>query len=100
MVAINKLAYAAIKNSMKLFDVIQFSCMTNKAHLLNNTLSQIVIFVSIDSNKFEIKKAVEAIFGIEVLKVNTMVIKGKKRLEMRLRPAMHDAAYSLPIYKF
>ena len=32
--------------------------------------------------------------------LHTMVIKGKKRLEMRLRPAMHDAAYSLPIYKF
>lgn len=32
--------------------------------------------------------------------LHTMVLKGKKRLEMRLRPAMHDAKYSLPIYKF
>lgn len=32
--------------------------------------------------------------------LHTMVIKGKKRLEMRLRPLMHDAKYSLPIYKF
>lgn len=32
--------------------------------------------------------------------LHTMVIKGKKRLEMRLRPAMHDSKYSLPIYKF
>jgi len=32
--------------------------------------------------------------------IHTMVIKGKKRLEMRLRPKMHDAVYSLPIYKF
>jgi hypothetical protein len=32
--------------------------------------------------------------------LHTMVIKGKKRLEMRLRPKMHDLMYSLPIYKF
>jgi hypothetical protein len=32
--------------------------------------------------------------------LHTMVIKGKKRLEMRLRPKMHDPMYSLPIYKF
>lgn len=79
MVAINKLAYAAIKNSMKFFDIIQYPCMTNKAHLLNNNLSQVVIFVSIDANKNEIKKAVEAIFGIEVDKVNTVIVKGKRK---------------------
>jgi hypothetical protein len=32
--------------------------------------------------------------------LHTMVLKGKKRLEMRLRPKMHDSTYSLPIYKF
>jgi hypothetical protein len=32
--------------------------------------------------------------------LHTTVLKGKKRLEMRLRPIMHDAQYSLPIYKF
>jgi hypothetical protein len=32
--------------------------------------------------------------------LHTTVLKGKKRLEMRLRPVMHEAQYSLPIYKF
>ena len=32
--------------------------------------------------------------------LHTMVIKGKKRLEMRLRPGMHDPKYSLPIYTY
>jgi len=32
--------------------------------------------------------------------LHTMVIKGKTRLEMRLRPKMHDPQYSLPVYKF
>jgi hypothetical protein len=33
--------------------------------------------------------------------LHTIVIKNKKRLEMRLRPAMHDdPKYCLPIYKF
>ncbi|QZY54625.1 50S ribosomal protein L23 [Crassaminicella profunda] len=33
--------------------------------------------VDINSNKTEIKKAVEEIFGVEVEKVNTMRVKGK-----------------------
>ncbi|MDR2654997.1 MAG: 50S ribosomal protein L23 [Oscillospiraceae bacterium] len=32
-----------------------------------------------DSNKFEIAKAVEALFGVKVAKVNTMNVKGQMR---------------------
>lgn len=32
-----------------------------------------------DANKTEIKKAVEAIFGVKVEKVNTMNVRGKKK---------------------
>ena len=34
---------------------------------------------AVDANKSEIKKAVEAIFDVKVVKVNTMNMKGKKK---------------------
>ena len=36
-----------------------------------------VFQVAIDANKTEIKAAVEAIFGVKVAKVNTLVVNGK-----------------------
>ena len=35
--------------------------------------------VAVDANKSEIKKAVEAVFDVKVVKVNTMNMKGKKK---------------------
>ncbi|MDO5649922.1 MAG: 50S ribosomal protein L23 [Gallicola sp.] len=35
--------------------------------------------VAVDANKSEIKKAVEAIFDVKVVKVNTINMKGKKK---------------------
>jgi hypothetical protein len=32
--------------------------------------------------------------------LSTVVVRNKKRLEMRLRPPMYGSAYSLPVYKF
>ena len=34
---------------------------------------------AIDANKFEIKKAVEEIFGVQVDSVNTLIHKGKEK---------------------
>jgi large subunit ribosomal protein L23 len=72
-----------IRNSAGILDVIQYPCMSLKAKDLNEKRSQIVIFVAIDANKIEIKKAVEAIFGMEVEKVNTIVLKGKNKTSAR-----------------
>lgn len=35
--------------------------------------------VAKDANKIEVKKAVEQLFGVEVLKVNTMNVRGRHR---------------------
>jgi large subunit ribosomal protein L23 len=35
--------------------------------------------VAMDSNKHEIKHAVQSLFGVKVLKVNTMIVKPRKR---------------------
>ena len=43
-----------------------------------------VFMVDVDSNKTEIKAAVEAIFGVKVAKVNTISVRGRYR-----RQGMH-----------
>jgi large subunit ribosomal protein L23 len=72
-----------IRNSAGVLDVIQYPCMSLKAKYLNEKRSQIVIFVEIDATKIEIKNAVRAIFGMEVEKVNTIVLKGKNKTSAR-----------------
>ena len=42
-------------------------------------IKKYVFEVARDTNKIEIKKAVEEIFGVEVLKVTTLNMKGKKK---------------------
>ena len=41
----------------------------------------VVFEVSIDSNKPQIKEAVEALFGVKVKAVNTSITKGKKKVD-------------------
>jgi large subunit ribosomal protein L23 len=72
-----------IRNSAGILDIIQYPCMSSKAKYLNEKRSQIVVFVEIDATKIEIKKAVEAIFGMKVEKVNTVVLKGKNKKSAR-----------------
>jgi len=42
-------------------------------------LKKYVFEVARDANKIEIKKAIEEIFGVEVIKVTTLNMKGKKK---------------------
>ena len=51
-----------------------------------------VFMVAIDSNKTEIKAAVEEIFGVKVAKVNTIRMMGKMKRTGRF-PAGRRAAY-------
>lgn len=71
------------RNKAGILDVIQYPSMSSKAKILNELRGQIVIFVEVDANKIEIKKAVESIFGMEVEKVNTIVLKGKNKMSAR-----------------
>ncbi len=54
--------------------------------------------VDVNANKIEIKKAVEEIFGVQVAKVNTMNVKGKKKRMGRTegrRPSWKKAIVTL-----
>jgi len=58
------------------YDVIRKPIITEKATMASEA-NAVVFEVSIDSNKPQIKDAVEAIFGVKVKAVNTAITKGK-----------------------
>ena len=60
------------------YDVIKRPVITEQS--MENVANKIYVFeVAKDANKVEIRKAVEEIFGVKVLKVNTMNVLGKEK---------------------
>ncbi len=62
-----------------IYDVIKKPLITEKGSNLKETQNKIVLQVSTEANKIEIKNAVEAVFKVKVEEVRTMVFKGKKK---------------------
>ena len=60
----------------ELYDVIRKPIITEKATMASEN-GAVVFEVAIDSNKPQIKEAVESLFGVKVKAVNTMITKGK-----------------------
>ena len=60
------------------YDVILAPVITEKATLLSEQ-NKVVFRVAMDSTKDEISAAVEELFKVQVLKVNTMITKGKTK---------------------
>ena len=60
------------------YDLIKKPVITEKATMASEA-GAVVFQVAMDSTKPQIKEAVEAIFGVKVKAVNTLVRKGKKR---------------------
>ncbi len=58
------------------YDVIRKPVVTEKATLASEH-GAVVFEVAMESNKPQIKEAVEALFGVKVKAVNTMITKGK-----------------------
>ena len=53
--------------------------LTEKANLLREKHNQVVFEVSRAANKVQIKDAVQKLFNVHVMGVNTMVMRGKDR---------------------
>ena len=66
-------------NKSNMYDKIISPIVTEKSARIGESLKQIVFKVDLDSNKREIKKAVEELFKVEVLKVTTSIVKGKRK---------------------
>jgi large subunit ribosomal protein L23 len=60
------------------YDVILAPVITEKATVLSEQ-NKVVFRVSMNSTKDEISAAVEELFKVQVLKVNTMITKGKTK---------------------
>ncbi len=68
-------------NQERLFQVIKAPLMSEKVATIMESPNkrQYAFKVAINATKYEIKKAVEAIFEVEVASVNTAVMKGKTK---------------------
>jgi large subunit ribosomal protein L23 len=60
------------------YDVIRTPAITEKSTFVSEN-NQVVFNVAKDASKPEIKAAVEALFGVKVKAVNTLVRKGKTK---------------------
>lgn len=64
-------------NSERIYTVLLGPHISEKAALGADNSNQFVFDVSLDSNKFEIKKAIEKIFDVKVSDVRVVKTKGK-----------------------
>lgn len=79
------------------YDIILRPVITE--HSMDSANGKIYTFeVARDANKIEIREAVEKIFGVSVLSVNTMNVKGKEKrmgVHVGYRPARKKAIVRL-----
>ncbi|MBT3071151.1 50S ribosomal protein L23 [Rhodomicrobium sp. Az07] len=60
----------------ELYDVIRSPIITEKSTLVSEN-NQVVFKVAIDATKPDIKEAIERLFNVNVVAVNTLIRKGK-----------------------
>ena len=80
------------------YGIIQRPLVTEKSLAQNSERNKVSFLVDLDANKQEIRLAVERIFAVKVLEVNTVYLKGKrKRIRMRegKRPDQKKAIVTL-----
>lgn len=63
---------------MELYQVLRRPLITEKGTLLQEQ-NKYLFEVAPEANKLEIKQAVEVTFGVNVVKVNTMHVRGRER---------------------
>lgn len=68
-----------IKITAKDFDIIKYPLMTEKSTMILEKSNGYVFIVEKTATKSDIKSAVEKIFNVKVLSVNTIVNKGKNK---------------------
>ena len=71
-----------------MYQIIRNPVVTEKATALSES-GQVVFRVAIDATKPQIKAAIEGLFGVKVLGVNTLVQKGKTK-RFRGRPGQRS----------
>jgi len=62
-----------------MYDIIKRPLVTEKNTLKAQLLNEYAFEVSTDANRTEIKKAIEKLFGVKVIRVNTMISRKEAR---------------------
>jgi large subunit ribosomal protein L23 len=78
--------------------LIKGPIITEKTHALKEAANKVTFRVATTANKIEIRKAVEELFKVKVLGVNTMQMMGKKKRlgkTQGVRPAWKKAVITL-----
>lgn len=63
----------------KYHSIIKYPSITEKNTVLRSEQNKYVFEVALDADKADIKEAVQKIFSVDVVAVNTIVVKGKKK---------------------
>jgi len=63
----------------KYHSIIKYPSITEKNTALRTEQNKYVFEVALDADKADIKEAVQKLFSVDVVAVNTMVVKGKKK---------------------
>ncbi len=64
---------------MNSFDIIKTARLTEKGTRQGDKLNQYTVVADPRANKLQIKQAVQELFKVKVLRVNTMNVRGKAR---------------------
>ena len=68
---------------LSLFDVLRRPLVTEKSSFQNEKLGQYVFEVAPDATKTQIKEAVQSLFDVNVIQVNTLVMPAKRARKQR-----------------
>ena len=64
---------------MNSFEIIKTARLTEKGTRQTESNNQYTLMVDRRANKYQIKKAVEDVFKVKVVKINTLNVRGKAR---------------------
>jgi len=67
-----------VTKGLHLYDIIRRPVITEKSNMMSSDVNQYVFEVDMRANKIQIKDAIERIFDVDVLNVNTMVMPPKR----------------------
>ena len=81
-----------------IYDVLHRPLVTEKSNYLNNRLHQFVFEVDKNATRTQVKDAVETLFDVTVLRVNTVNVPAKRtRRAKSRRLAVRDSGYKKAI---
>ena len=64
---------------MDMYKIVKKPLVTEKGTVMLSEGNRVTFKVHLDANKIEIREAVQKIFSVNVLQVNTQVVRGKRK---------------------